>query len=428
MIPIEEQQLLALFDEARLLTAPMIHLPDAVVEADAGIVLGRFSDIARGIDRFKVAGEIARSLGNLLSDYEGQFIDETLKVQLGALYRNLLEAMNFDGHPRNLETPDRLVTPIAPSARRSNSQLAIYLRNSALTLMIREAAVQAGFTSVVVSSLDELAQVNEENYPAAVLADLELIENDFKAREVFAELRRRFDPAPHLFFIGKANDIPGRLAAVRLGATRFVASPPDVGRLISVLKGVTARVPARPFRVLLIDDDEILGEMYKAALGAAGVEVKLLSDPLQAPYQAATLEPDVIVSDLYMPGCNGLELLSILRQDDTLVDTPVIFLSSENDPLRQIEAIDLGADDFLAKPVSLPLLVASVVARAKRSRRLKRGHGEYYRLYKAVREMELDKASGLAPGGAVDVQSEQLFPEAISPGDFVLDDKGGNDR
>lgn len=427
MISIEEQQLLALFDEARLLTAPMIRLSDAVVESDASIVLGRFSDVARGIDRFRVAGEIARSLGRLLADYEGQFIDETLRVQLGALYRNLLEAMNFDGQPRSLDIPDRLVTPIPPSARRSNSQLAIYLGNSALTLLIREAAVQAGFTSVVLNSLDELAQFNEENYPAAVLADLELIEHDFTVPEIFAELRQRFAPPPHLFFVGKANDIPGRLAAVRLGATRFVASPPDIGRLMSVLKGVTARVPVRPFRVLLIDDDEILGEMYKAALSAAGVEVKLLSDPLQAPYQAATLEPDVIVSDLYMPGCNGLELLSILRQDDTLVDTPVIFLSSENDPLRQIEAIDLGADDFLCKPVSLPLLVASVVARAKRSRRLKRGHGEYHRLYKVVRDMELDRATGLVQSGAADAQFDQIFPEAISPGDYVLDDKGGNE-
>jgi hypothetical protein len=264
MVSIEGQQLLALFDEARLLTAPILNFPDAVVESDASIVLGCFSDIACSIDRFKVAGDIAHSLGNLLADYEGQFIDEALKVQFGALYRNLLEAMNFDGQPRALETLDSLVTPIPPSARRSNSQLAIYPGSSALTLMIREAAVQEGFTSVVVNSLDEMAQFNEENYPAAVLVDLELIEHDFKASDVFGKLRQRFDPRPHLFFIGKAND------------------------------------------------------------------------------------------------------------------------------------------------------------------RLKRGHGEYHRLYKAVREMELDKA-GLAPSRAADVQSDQLFPEAISPGDYVLDDKGGNE-
>lgn len=411
----EEQGLLALFDEARLLTAPLISLPDAVVEPDAGIVLEHFSEVARGLERFKVAGEIARSLASLLVEYEGQFIDETLRVQIGALYRNLLEAMNFDGRPRSPENSNQLVTPIPASARRSNNLLAIYLDASAPILMIREAAVQAGFTSVVLNSLRDLEQFTEANYPAAILVGLGLLEHDHAAPEIFADLRRRCDPAPHLFFIGKASDIPGRLAAVRLGATRFIASPPDIGRLISVLKGVTAKTPAKPYRVLLIDDDELLGELYKDALSQAGIEIRLLNDPLQAPYQAATFEPDVIVSDLYMPGCNGLELLAVLRQDDTLVDTPVIFLSSENDPLRQIEVIDMGADDFLAKPVSLPLLAASVIARAKRSRRLKRSHGEFHRLHKALRELEAQWMGGAGLGAMPDEPGCQLFPEALSP-------------
>ena len=423
MISKEEQGLLALFDEVRLLTAPLISLPDAIVAPDAGVVLEHFSEVARGLDRFKVAGEIARSLASLLAEYEDQFIDETLRVQIGALYRNLLEAMNFDGQPRRHDNPDRLVMSVPASVQRSNNLLAIYLESSAPTLVIREAAVQAGFTSVVLNSLRDLEQFTESKYPAAILVDLGLIEHDHAAPEIFAELRRRCEPPPHLFFIGKASDIPGRLSAVRLGATRFIASPPDIGRLISVLKGVTAKTPAKPYRVLLIDDDEILGEMYKEALSHAGIDIRLLNDPLQAPYQAATFEPDVIVSDLYMPGCNGLELLAVLRQDDTLVDTPVIFLSSENDPLRQIEAIDMGADDFLAKPVSLPLLAASVVARAKRSRRLKRSHGEFHRLHKELRELEAQRMAGPGSGTTLDDPASRLFPEALSPARELLDDK-----
>lgn len=426
MISTEEQELLALYDEARLLVAPLINLPDAIVEPDAGLVLEHFSDIARNLERFKVAGEVARSLANLLADYESQFIDEPLRIQIEALYSNLLEAMNFDGLPRSEERPGNLVTPIPVSARRSNNLLAIFLAAGAPTVLIREAAVEAGFTSVVLSSLADLARFNEDNYPAAILADAQLIEQDGSGSGIFAELRRRFDPAPHLFLIGKPNDIPGRLAAVRLGATRFIASPPDIGRLIAVLKGVTARVPPKPFRLLLIDDDEILGEMYKSSLEEAGIEVRLLTDPLQAPYQAATFEPYVIVSDLYMPGCNGLELLAVLRQDDGLVDTPVIFLSSDNDPLRQIEAIDMGGDDFLSKPVSLPLLAASVVARAKRARRLKRNHSEYYRLQKILRELEGQKATGYAPTATVTAENAAIFPEAVPAADYLIDDKGSH--
>jgi hypothetical protein len=100
MISREEQGLLAMFDEARLVTAPLLNLPDAIVEPDAGIVLEHFSEIARASPASGLPAR-RRSLASLLAEYEGQFIDETLKVQIGALYRNLLEAMNFDGQPRS---------------------------------------------------------------------------------------------------------------------------------------------------------------------------------------------------------------------------------------------------------------------------------------------------------------------------------------
>jgi signal transduction histidine kinase len=107
-------------------------------------------------------------------------------------------------------------------------------------------------------------------------------------------------------------------------------------------------------------------------LREAGLETHACNGSLGAARAVAEFRPDVIVTDVYMPGCNGFELAALLRQDEALSDTPILFLSSETDIQRQMAALDLGADDFLTKPVQMGVLVAAVVARAKRARMLKR--------------------------------------------------------
>jgi signal transduction histidine kinase len=175
-----------------------------------------------------------------------------------------------------------------------------------------------------------------------------------------------------LFCLSSGDDFEARLEAVRMGATRLLKKPVDVAKLIAVLNGVTQRHTSEPFRALLVDDDRALTDLYEAVLREAGLATRAYNDALVAARAVAEFRPDVIVTDVYMPGCNGYELAVLLRQDEALSDTPILFLSSETDIQRQTTALDLGADDFLTKPVQLDVLVSAVVARAKRARMLKR--------------------------------------------------------
>ncbi|MDP3537604.1 MAG: response regulator [Azonexus sp.] len=398
---------------------------ESVVQRGLCDALDRFSEIARSSISFEAAGQIARSLAILLADYEGQLLDEQLRIQVNAIVQSLLEALALDMEAQPPEDLSPLVTPISPTSERVNSHVALFVDGIAVQTMLQEVLRQEGFSTITVNSLDELAQINEEFQPAAIFADISLIQLMPNAIEIFSELRQKTNPPPHLFCFANANDAPARLDAVRLGATRFVSKPVDVVRLIAVLKGVTVQTQQKPFRVLLIDDDSILAKIHEMALSSAGIEVQILSDPLQAPYQIFKLEPDVIVSDVYMPGCNGLELLAVLRQDDALADTPVVFLSSENDPRRQIEALDLGGDDFLTKPVDLPLFVATVIARAKRSRRLKRSRSEYHRMLERVREIERQLPESFPGDDKAQFQVDYIFPDQIPPADYVLTEGAG---
>jgi diguanylate cyclase (GGDEF)-like protein len=82
------------------------------------------------------------------------------------------------------------------------------------------------------------------------------------------------------------------------------------------------------------------------------------------------LQPDLVLMDIYMPECSGLELARVIRQQEAYVSLPIVYLSSERDVDKQYEAMSLGGDDFLTKPIEDHRLVRAVRNRAARSRLL----------------------------------------------------------
>ena len=106
------------------------------------------------------------------------------------------------------------------------------------------------------------------------------------------------------------------------------------------------------------------------------------SDPMKVLKILAEAKPELILMDMYMPKCSGMELASIIRQQEAYVSVPIIFLSLETDKEKQIEAIRLGGDDFLTKPIKAEHLISTIETRITRTRSLR-----YY--------MERDSLTGL---------------------------------
>jgi diguanylate cyclase (GGDEF)-like protein len=83
------------------------------------------------------------------------------------------------------------------------------------------------------------------------------------------------------------------------------------------------------------------------------------------------LHPDILLIDLYMPGCTGAQLARAIRYEDTWLSIPIVYLSAEDDLDEQIKALDSGGgDDFLTKPIPDVRLVATVRTRAARARQV----------------------------------------------------------
>lgn len=116
--------------------------------------------------------------------------------------------------------------------------------------------------------------------------------------------------------------------------------------------------------ILIADDDTELCELLREYLGQEGFEVKLAHDGEQALAEARRPGLDAMVLDIMMPRMNGIDVLRNLRKESEL---PVIMLTARGDDLDRIIGLELGADDYLAKPANPRELLARIRAILRRS-------------------------------------------------------------
>ena len=121
-------------------------------------------------------------------------------------------------------------------------------------------------------------------------------------------------------------------------------------------------------RILVIEDDLGFRDLLRLHLSAMGYKVQVAEDGVAGGRALLADQPDLIISDIDMPFLDGFELLSLLRTEESTASIPFILLSGRGDSDTLVKAVDLGAADYLIKPVTRDRLLESVencLARAR---------------------------------------------------------------
>ena len=125
-----------------------------------------------------------------------------------------------------------------------------------------------------------------------------------------------------------------------------------------------------PVRLLLVDDEPGLRTAVSAYLEDEGFQVTTANDGEEGWQKAQDLLPDVVITDVMMPRCDGYGLLQRLRGDERLGGTPVIFLTAKGMTADRIAGFQAGCDDYIPKPFDPDELVARVQNVVRRQERL----------------------------------------------------------
>ena len=266
------------------------------------------------------------------------------------------------------------IAPRKPSREEKRTEKRVVL------LLINDAALAGeistqlsfyGFETRRVGDIDGLDAAAGETCAQAFLLDAGIVLRDPACAERITEIKDRCGDRLRILYISDQDDFDTRLLAVRSGGEAFLSAPVDIPRLIDKVDSLTMPMAEEPYHVLIVDDDMEQVSYHAMILQQAGMITSVVSDPERMFSILIESKPELILMDMYMPGCSGGELATIIRQQEAFVDIPIVFLSIETDAEKQMQAVSRGGDGFLSKPIKPEHLVTTVANRVERTRSMR---------------------------------------------------------
>mgnify|MGYP000055237295 FL=1 len=227
-----------------------------------------------------------------------------------------------------------------------------------------------GFRSISFEKNANLISAAKQNKPETIVIDVDF-GSELGGIDAVTKIQSKHEAAiPIVYLSERLDDIDTRLKASRSGGEEFFFQAVDPGQLIEKIGNYTHASPQEPYRVLVVDDSKSQARYIDTILNKAGMLPLTITDPMQILLALEEFQPEIIIMDMYMPGCTGMELARVIRQQDRFHSVPIIYLSAEDDINKQLHAMSQGGDDFLTKPIDPKHLTATIHNRGRRARSL----------------------------------------------------------
>ncbi|MCB1957036.1 MAG: diguanylate cyclase [Rhodocyclaceae bacterium] len=183
---------------------------------------------------------------------------------------------------------------------------------------------------------------------------------------------REAHPASQIFCLAAEQTLATLVDLLRVGADVTIEGDAQTASVIERMLDLLQARDRAPYRVLVVEDSATAAAMVRRALTRQDIDSDAIDDPRGLLEAVARYQPDLVLMDMYMPHCTGVEATRVLRQVAAYQSLPVVYLSSEQDVAMQIEALRLGGDQFLTKPFNPVLLAAVVKNKIERFREMQR--------------------------------------------------------
>lgn len=309
-------------------------------------------------------------------------------------------------------TRELLRTRRSPAAQRAPTVLVIDDSLSYREAM-REQLQQAGYEVLLAGSGEDGLRIAAAARPDALLIDKQLpgIDGAAVIRRLRLDAALRSTPCI-LFTAGDERDT--ELQALDAGADAFVRKQDDpallLARLAAVLRSAATTVPAEgaselgPKRILAVDDSPTFLAALGDLLRDEGYDVVAAESGQAALDLLALQQVDIILMDLRMPGMDGRETCRRIKAAPMLRDVPLVILTGQEDRASMLDALEIGADDFIQKSADFEVLKARVRAQLRR----KQFEDENRRIRLDLLNMEMEAAEARAANELAASRAELL--------------------
>lgn len=184
-------------------------------------------------------------------------------------------------------------------------------------------------------------------------------------------LRTRFLASKLMVYTQQA-DFDSLKVQLRAGCDFCFAAATPQSTILARIIELCSNEEEPPYRVLVVEDSLTASKSIQRTLKQSGIESFAVANPADVLSGLREFEPDLILMDMYMPDCTGVEATRVIRQHAEFLSTPVVYLSGDGDMALQVDALRLGGDHFLTKPFNPVFLNAVVKSKIERYRALRR--------------------------------------------------------
>jgi diguanylate cyclase (GGDEF)-like protein len=322
----------------------------------------------------------------------------------------------------NVAPPVKVFTEAAQLDRKKPKNPVVFLIDNDVTQgeILRSNLSEFGFYVHYFSDLVSLADALEFQRPDICIIDLHLpfcTEDD-----IFAKVEGFTHHDIPVIVLSASGQFQQRIKAVRAKAQAYFTKPVKMNELVAKLRHLLDFEPRKPFRVLMIDDQESILNYHQHLFSSHGIECRTTQQPELMLELLRDFEPDLFILDYHLPHFNGAELASMLRQIPAYEATPIVFLTGEKADSLKSDLVEIGSDDVIGKDLGADKFVSQVVSRIKRGKKLRM-------------LMQQDSLTQLLNHGYIQSLARQMFSHAKrtkTPCCFVMIDldhfKMVNDR
>ena len=322
-----------------------------------------------------------------------QRFDSPKYTKIATQFHATLTRLENDVHPSSeqLKTLNDLMLQLSQGVLRRNDQsnkaekmimvkkpIYMALNDSDNAIQLAQQMEYFGLRAELFNTQEELNHAIHKRHPLAIIIDIDFQKADnglaiigqHQGVKEAGDLKAATTAMiPVIFYSPQFMTLKQKLQCLRLGGiSSFESLAPQA--IISQLESLVNLVPEQPFRILIVDDSKSQALFAEKVLNAAGMITEKVIDPMEVGNVLESFQPEMILMDMYMPGCNGVELAKVIRQDKHYINIPIIYLSGEEDKERQLAAMSEGGEDFLTKPVDPRHLLSTIRTRGARAREL----------------------------------------------------------
>lgn len=201
---------------------------------------------------------------------------------------------------------------------------------------------------------------------------LDLGDLDFARWPVHIKNLRQQFKSSQLIGIAATPGFEFLLTALRSGCDSCLLNNASLQMVVAQVLEMNDSQEQETFSVLIVEDSITAVKLIERALAEQKIRTRAITNPQNILAVLDEFNPDLILMDMYMPNCTGVEVARVVRQHSQYLSIPIVYLSGETDIALQVEALRLGGDHFLTKPFNPIFLNAIVKSKIERYRALRR--------------------------------------------------------